>query len=353
MKNIIYILKTSALLLGLFLIYSCQEKPSEATTITVTGTIENDTTWVASNNYILDKQVTVPKGVTLTIEPGTVIKANPGEAPQVSMLVVAKGGKLNAQGTEEKPIVFTSINDNFDPKNNVSSALSSTDVGLWGGIIILGDAPVALPSGEKEAFYVGLNPNSDSSYYGGENSEDTSGVIEYVSIRHGGIFIGTGSESNGITLCGVGSGTKINNIEIFANQDDGIELFGGTVNVENILIHGSGDDAIDIDEGFSGTINNFLIELNESSDSALEITGVESDANSSFTLSKGYIDGENFANSNLYTMNKQAEGKIEGLALANVEEGIQTASASEKVKINFIEAQEKPSKEFQWARSRQ
>ena len=148
---------------------SCRESPKEDSTITISGDITEDSLWTSNHNYVLNQQVTITPGVTLKIEPGTVIKANAGEAPMVSMLVVARGGKLMAQGTAEKPIIFTSINDNLDPANGVKSSLHNTDVGLWGGIIILGDSPVSLDNGDDQTFYIGLDPANDNSYYGGEN----------------------------------------------------------------------------------------------------------------------------------------------------------------------------------------
>lgn len=193
-----YLLKTIFSVLFISLMISCRESPKEDSTITISGDITEDSLWTSNHNYVLNQQVTITPGVTLKIEPGTVIKANAGEAPMVSMLVVARGGKLMAQGTAEKPIIFTSINDNLDPANGVKSSLHNTDVGLWGGIIILGDSPVSLDNGDDQTFYIGLDPANDNSYYGGENEEDNSGVLEYVSIRHGGVFMGTGSESNGL-----------------------------------------------------------------------------------------------------------------------------------------------------------
>ena len=189
-----YLLKTIFSVFFISLMISCRESPKEDSTITISGDITEDSLWTSNHNYVLNQQVTITPGVTLKIEPGTVIKANAGEAPMVSMLVVARGGKLMAQGTAEKPIIFTSINDNLDPANGVKYSLHNTDVGLWGGIIILGDSPVSLDNGDDQTFYIGLDPANDNSYYGGENEEDNSGVLEYVSIRHGGVFMGTGSE---------------------------------------------------------------------------------------------------------------------------------------------------------------
>lgn len=327
---------------------ACQEQAKQTETITVSGVIAEDVTWYAANNYILDQQVTVADGATLTIEPGTVIKANPGEAPTVSMLVVARGGKLMAKGTEEKPIVFTSINDNYDPKQNVASALSDSDLGLWGGIILLGKAPIELPSGDAETFYVGLDPNNTSSYYGGNDSKDSSGVMEYVSVRHGGIFIGTGSESNGITFCGVGAGTSIKNIEIFANQDDGIEFFGGNVTVDNVLIHASGDDAIDIDEGFAGVVQNFIVELTENSDSAIEINGIDEDSDRTFRLNNGRIKG---TSQSLFNIDNKAKGSIANLTLVNKDETEGSNPSTQYVNIQIVEKNEPALDAFKWARA--
>ena len=346
-----YFAKTLFFGVFLSLIISCQESPKEDKSITISGDITEDSQWTADKNYILDNQVTVLPGVTLTIEPGTVIKANAGEAPRVSMLVVARGGKLMAQGTAEKPIIFTSINDNLDPANGVKSSLLNTDVGLWGGIIILGNAPVSLDNGDDQTFYIGLDPANDNSYYGGENEEDNSGVIEYVSIRHGGVFMGTGSESNGLTLCGVGVKTTLNQIEIFANQDDGIEFFGGTANVSNLIVHASVDDAIDIDEGYAGSVTNFLIQLVEDSDNAVEISGGQEGQAGNFTLKNGLIDGMGLATAAIYSIDEKAIGKIANVKTINLTE---QTSDNKSTKVN-IEASKEETKEmnFSWARSKE
>ena len=351
MKHFYYL---KLLSLGLFscFIIGCQESPKETKTITISGNITEDSHWTADKNYILDKQVTVEAGTTLTIDPGTVIKANAQEAPNVSMLVVARGAKLMAKGTAEKPIIFTSVNDDIDTSNGTKSSLNNTDVGLWGGVIILGNAPVSLANGDNQAFYIGLEPNSKNSYYGGTNAEDNSGVLEYVSIRHGGVFIGTGSESNGLTLCGVGSKTSINQVEIFANQDDGIELFGGTVNVDNLIVHASDDDAIDIDEGYAGSISNFLIELVEASDNAIEISGGKAEQAGAFTLKNGFIDGMGLATAAIYAIDEQAKGLIADVKTINLTE--QTSdNKSNEVIIASSENKNKSEMNFTWTRAKQ
>ena len=346
---------TSAKLLGIIIVsilIGCQQKPKKEETLVIQGNIMADTIWTADKNYVLDQQVTVPNGVTLTIEPGTVIKANAGEAPNVSMLVIARGGKIMAKGTAEQPIIFTSINDNIDKENNVTSALSQEDVGLWGGIIILGNAPVSLSNGDDESFYVGLDPNESSSYYGGNDEEDGSGEMEYVSIRHGGIFIGTGSESNGLTLCGVGSKTKINHIEVFANQDDGIELFGGNVDVSHLIVHASGDDAIDIDEGYTGTISNFLVELTERSDNAIEISGGQGENAGEFSLSNGKIDGMGKNATSVYSIDDKAKGKLINVFFTNTGDDAIALASNQNITVEENENKMEDLR-FDWARAKQ
>src|SRR5690606_29981670 len=121
---------------------------------------------------------------------------------------------------------------------------------------------------------------ADASYgqYGGTDVADNSGVLKYISIRHGGITIGQDNEINGLTLGGVGNGTLIENIEVIANQDDGIEWFGGSVNVTNALVWAAGDDGFDADQAWSGTLSNGVVIQGEESGSALELDGPEGSA---------------------------------------------------------------------------
>jgi len=126
---------------------------------------------------------------------------------------------------------------------------------LWGGIIILGEAPVntdvTSAGGLNRQFIEGLPQGSDSAF-GGFNPNDNSGVLSYVSIRHGGAVIGSANEINGLTMGGVGFGTKIDHIDVYCNADDGYEWFGGTVNTKYLTSIFNNDDAFDIDEGFTG-----------------------------------------------------------------------------------------------------
>ncbi len=245
-----------------FLTISCDEnepgptEPDETEVLVLTN-ISEDTTWETGKIYTLGSRISVLSGVTLTIEPGVIIKGEAGSGANATALVVARGAKIMAEGTSSEPIIFTSIADEIEPGDIASPNLDPTLNGLWGGVIVLGYAPI---SADAESVQIeGIPPSDQNGLYGGTDAADNSGVIKYISIRHGGANIGEGNEINGLTLGGVGSGTTIENVEIVSNQDDGIEWFGGSVNVSNVVIWNTGDDAIDTDQAWSGTLDNFAI----------------------------------------------------------------------------------------------
>lgn len=141
----------------------------------------------------------------------------------------------------------------------------------------------------------GIPPSDQNGLYGGNASDDNSGIIRYVSIRHGGANIGEGNEINGLTLGGVGSGTIIEYVEVVANQDDGIEFFGGTVNVSHALVWNAGDDAIDTDQSWAGTLNKFIVIAGNDTDHTLEIDGPEGAMLAGHTVQNGSIKGSSVA----------------------------------------------------------
>jgi len=256
--------------------------------IVKSGGIAINETWTADNCYIIDRKVVVQEGVTLTIEPGTIIKGRAGQQSLSSALIVARGGKIMAEGTPTQPIIFTAEADNIAIGETAGTNLDVTNVGLWGGIIILGKASSSFPGDVTELQIEGIPASDTFGLYGpGDDpavDDDNSGILKYISIRHGGSLLGEGNEINGLTLGAVGSGTTIDNIEVIGNKDDGVEFFGGTVNVSNILVWGQGDDALDIDQAYSGTIDNAVVVLNTISDHALEIDGPEGTLNGACTL---------------------------------------------------------------------
>jgi hypothetical protein len=259
--------------------------PAAGSTVVVNANVTANTTWSSNFIYNLAGRIRVTNGATLTIEPGTIIKADAGTGTNASVLIVARGSKLVANGTAARPIIFTSAADNIAFGTNAGTNLNQNDRGLWGGLIILGSAPVSLAGDATEAQIEGIPASDTSGLYGGSNATDGAGTtVNYVSIRHGGALIGEGNEINGLTLGGVGSGAVISNIEIVANVDDGIEFFGGTVNASNLFVWAVGDDGLDIDQAYSGTINNAIVVLGAASDHALEIDGPEGSATGAFTL---------------------------------------------------------------------
>lgn len=287
----------------------------------VTGNISSNTTWSASKIYELKGKVVVKSGATLTIEAGTIIKGQEGSDVNATALIIERGAKIQANGTAAKPIIFTSVLDNITMGQLSGTNLDEADAGKWGGVLILGNAPVSAADGNTEGQIEGIPVTESYGTFGGSNSGDNSGTLNYVSIRHGGALIGAGNEINGLTLGGVGSATTVSNIEVISNLDDGIEIFGGTVNVSNVLIAFQQDDAIDVDMNWSGTLNNFHIINNTGtgSDEALEIDGPEgsTNVNGMFTL----INGTCLITDGTYPtgdFKSKAQGTVENVVLGKV-----------------------------------
>jgi len=205
---------------------------------TGTKTLTADKTW------ILSKFVFVNKGQILTIEAGTIIKGKPGQGENASALIIARGAKIIAEGTASKPIIFTAEAD------DLNGSIAKTDKGLWGGIIILGAAKINTTPNKMNI--EGIPTTEPRGEYGGNNDDDNSGIMKYISIRHGGSNIGADNEINGLTFGAVGRGTTIEHIEVFANNDDGYEWFGGTVHTKYLISAYCKDDAFDWDQGYRG-----------------------------------------------------------------------------------------------------
>ncbi|MEM8524667.1 MAG: carboxypeptidase regulatory-like domain-containing protein [Bacteroidota bacterium] len=207
------------------------------------------TTWTNDKIWVLDGVVFINRGDVLTIEPGTVIQGREGIGRRASALVVARGGKIIAEGDTSRPIIFTYEGDKGETDPTVR--------GKWGGLILLGDAVINSDLGTNSV--EGLSPADNRAYFGGNNDEDNSGVLRYVSIRHSGSKFGIdNNEINGLTLGAVGSKTIIEKVEVVGTLDDGFEWFGGTVNCKNIIAAYCGDDALDYDLGYRGK-NQFVI----------------------------------------------------------------------------------------------
>jgi hypothetical protein len=226
--------------------------------VLVTADITTSTTWTANNTYNLQDQIYVRNGASLTIEAGTVIASTTNIG---GSLAVTKGSQIFALGTKAKPIIFTSTADAATWAKGPRTGIWREAQNEWGNLTIMGEAYISENSvvgntstcnaanvGDME----GLTNGPSTDRYGGGDDNDDSGTLAYVSIRYGGKRIGLNNELNGLSLGGIGRATDIHHIEVMNNVDDGIEIWGGTVNIKYFSIWNVGDDSFDIDQGWRG-----------------------------------------------------------------------------------------------------
>lgn len=234
----------------------------------VQGTLTADMTLTADKEWTLRGYVYVPNGVTLTVEPGTTVKS---DVTVKGALCVERGGKLNAAGTVDKPIVFTS-----------GAAAGSRKPGDWGGIVLLGKAKTNRSS--TPVIEGGLDRP-----YGGTADDDNSGVLTYVRIEYAGVAAFANSEINGLTLGGVGTGTKLENIQVAYGNDDAYEFFGGKVNAKYLIAFATADDDYDFDFGYTGKIQ-YAIALRDPAfvDNGDAGNGVEADNDGNGTTAEPF-----------------------------------------------------------------
>jgi hypothetical protein len=230
------------------------EVPEGPPRVEVRGVISANTIWKASNIYVLKDIVTLLPGVTLTIEPGTTVLGD-----RDSALVTREGSTLIAKGTRAAPIVFTSA-------KTVGQRLA----GDWGGIALLGKAKVNRPNA-----FLNILTNQAEAKFGGEDDTWNCGTLEYVRIEFAGGKVQGQNALNGLTLAGCGSQTKVDYIHIHFGGDDGLEIFGGTVNLRHIAISRSQSDGFDIDLGWRGNIQYLAIQQDPAADNAVEVDNLK------------------------------------------------------------------------------
>jgi len=237
------------------------------TTNVLRGDCEVDLVLDATKVYSLDGKVKVKNGATITIPAGTHF-----QSAASSYLVVTAGSQIFANGTEAAPIVFDGLAGN---------GMNGTS-GEWGGLTILGNAQT------NEAGLVYEVDAGDADFAFGsittDNNTESSGSLNYVTIYNSGYAVAENQEVNGLSLAGIGSGTQIQNITIYNSGDDGVELWGGTVNLQNISITNAQDDSFDVDNGYTGTVQNLtvvqgpacaaLVEMTNSGDASIVRTNV-------------------------------------------------------------------------------
>ncbi len=248
-----------------------------AATVEVSNNVTTSTTWTADNVYRLKKQIYVLPGATLTIEAGTVVASDPNDG---GSLAVARGAKIFVNGTKDNPVVMTSTTDvatwtadsSHPSGGNPKTGKWHVGANEWGNLTVMGKGLISAshygglqvgdntkdPSGLNEKQMEGLT-DANYSMYGGNDDNDDSGSISYLSLRYGGKVVGLGNELNGLSLGGIGRETNIDHIEIMNNVDDGIEIWGGTVNLKYISIWNAGDDNFDVDEGWRGKAQFLLL----------------------------------------------------------------------------------------------
>ncbi|WP_336068043.1 multidrug transporter [Mesoflavibacter sp. CH_XMU1404-2] len=240
-------------------------------TIFLSGTYTEDLTLDANNTYKINGSLIMASGTTLTIPACMTIEALASGSDVY--IAISQGARIVANGTQDCPIVFTS-----DAANPAA--------GDWGGLILLGRAPINSVTGTNTS-----TSEIASLPYGGNISDDDSGSLNYVRVEYSGGAADGQSENNGFSFYGVGSGTEVNYIQAYAGKDDGVEFFGGTVNASYVSVINAEDDSVDWTEGYSGTLTNVYISNRITDDKAIEADGYNTDfSNATGTFSKPTVN---------------------------------------------------------------
>ncbi len=255
------------------------------TAINLSGVYTEDLILDPANEYVITGPVLMASGTTLTIPAGMTVKAQPVGVN--AYIAIQQGAQINAVGTASNPIVFTS---------NAGSPAS----GDWGGLVICGRAPInSTPNGSVDTSTSEVGGLS----YGGNAPADNSGSLQYVRIEYAGGAIDGNAELNGLSLYAVGNATVIDYVQIFEGSDDGVEFFGGTVNVNHLVVVNSEDDSVDWTEGYIGNLTDVYIQHGASHDKAFECDGYNTD----FSNEGGYFSAPNVTNVTIVGANDAGE----------------------------------------------
>ncbi|MGB5172231.1 multidrug transporter [Eudoraea sp.] len=259
-------------------------EPGE-TTVNLSGVYTENLTLDPEVNYIITGPVLMASGTTLNIPAGMTIKAEPVGVN--AYIAIQQGAQINAVGTASDPIILTSNAD-------------SPSSGDWGGLVMCGRAPInSTPDGSEDTATSEIGNLS----YGGNTPSDNSGNLQYLRIEYAGGAIDGNAELNGLSLYAVGSGTSIDFVQVYEGSDDGIEFFGGTVNVSHIVIVNAEDDSMDWTEGYTGTITDVYIQHGVAHDKAFECDGYNTD----FSNEGGYFSAPNVTNLTVVSANDASE----------------------------------------------
>jgi len=253
--------------------------------VNISGIYTQDLSLDANTEYVINGPLLMAPNTTLTIPAGMTLKVAPVGVN--AYIAIQQGARIVANGTASNPIVFT-------------SNAASPSTGDWGGLVICGNASInSTANGSTETSTTEVGGLS----YGGNVDNDDSGSLEYVRIEYAGGAIDGNSELNGLSLYGVGTGTNIDYVQIYQASDDGVEFFGGTVNVGHLSVVGSEDDSVDWTEGYTGTITDVYVEHTASHDKAFECDGYNTD----FSNAGGYFSAPNVTNVTIVGVNDGGE----------------------------------------------
>lgn len=274
------------------------------------GVLTEDLTLLNGVDYLLTEALIVPENIILTLNPGTKIEALVSDD---IFIAIQQGGTINANGTAQNPIILT-------------SSRSNPQSGDWGGLILLGRAPINS--------VVNLNTQTSTSEignlpYGGNIVNDNSGVLRYVRVEYSGGSASGSSENNGFSFYGVGNGTTVEFIEAFEGADDGVEFFGGTVNASNVVVINCEDDSVDWTEGYTGTLTDVYISHGATHDKGIEADGFNSDLGnlsspaffSNPTLNNITINGSDDTDDEAIRLRVGTRVTINNIVLNNFQEG--------------------------------
>jgi hypothetical protein len=266
--------------------------------VELTGEISQNAELRCDKEYLLRFTTFVTAGATLTIEPGTTIR---GDLDTKGTLVVQPGGRIQAAGTPARPIVFTS-----------AAPAGQRRAGDWGGVILLGEAPVNLRDAAGHPMQGKVEGITLGGAYGGNSPDDSSGVLRYVRIEYSGSEIAPNNEVNGLTLGGVGRGTILDHIQVRHTADDCFEFFGGTVDAKYLVCQHPDDDAFDWDYGYRGRLQ-FLVAQAEPKASSGS-NGFEGD-NDPAGSSNDPVSEPRIYNATLCGKNRNVDGEHYGVLL--------------------------------------
>lgn len=268
------------------------------------GNYTADLTLDSSKCYTITGPTIFEDGTTLTIPAGTVIKAAATGADVY--LAIGQGAKIMAEGTSSQPIIFT-------------SNANTPNAGDWGGLILLGKAPINSVAGGTAT----STSEIASLPYGGNISDDNSGTLRYVRVEYSGGKADGQSENNGFSFYGVGNKTIIEYIQMFEGKDDGVEFFGGTVNVNNVSVVNAEDDSIDWTEGYTGTITDAYVKHGTDHDKGIEADGYNTDIG-------------NLSNPKFFSKPTVTNLTIEGLGSSTGNEAVRLRAGTQGIFTNVL-----------------